>query len=117
ALEQAKAEAAAKQAAEEKLVAEAASAAATAPAGTGPSLDITPGVKSKVTNVDVVNRSIDRTQMTIGVEYDYSKDDAGAKASMGVDVLRQSEPGTADFFKAPTVEVGKSRRNFVLFPV
>jgi hypothetical protein len=116
ALEQAKAEAAAKKAAEEKRIAEAASAAP-AIAGTGPSMELTPGAKSKVTNVDVVNRSIDRTQMTIGVEYDYSRDDAGAKALMGVDVLRQAEPPTASFFKSPTVEVGKSRRNFVLFPV
>ena len=74
-------------------------------------------MKSKVTNVDVVNRSIDRTQMTIGVEYDYNKDDAGQKAAMSVDVLRQADTSSANFFKAPTVEVGKSRRNFVLFPV
>jgi hypothetical protein len=120
ALEQAKAEAAAKKAAQEKTIAEAALNAGPATAvaaGSAPSLDIASGVKSKVTNVDVVNRSIDRTQMTIGVEYDYNKDDAGAKASMGVDVLRQAEPQTANFFKGPTVEVGKSRRNFVLFPV
>jgi hypothetical protein len=55
--------------------------------------------------------------MTIGVEYDYNKDDAGPKAAMAVDVLRQGDPSTANFFKSPTVEVGKSRRNFVLFPV
>ena len=117
ALEQAKAEAAAKKAAQEKAMAEAASAAPIVGTDAGPSLDIARNVKSKVTNVDVVNRSIDRTQMTIGVEYDYNKDDAGAKASMGVDVLRQADPSTANFFKGPTVEVGKSRRNFVLFPV
>jgi membrane protein involved in colicin uptake len=118
ALAQSNAEAAAKKAAQEIAIADAASTSA-APIGssTGPSLEIAQGVKSKVTNVDVVNRSIDRTQMTIGVEYDYSKDDAGPKASMGVDVLRQTDPGAANFFKVPKVEVGKSRRNFVLFPV
>jgi hypothetical protein len=117
ALEQAKAEAAAKKAAQEKAMAEATSAAPVVGTDAGPSLEIARGVKSKVTNVDVVNRSIDRTQMTIGVEYDYNRDDAGTKASMGVDVLRKADPSTANFFKGPTFEVGKSRRNFVLFPV
>jgi hypothetical protein len=114
ALEQAKAEAAAKKASEEKALALAAGNA-TPPTGTGPSLEIA-NLKSKVTNVDIVNRSIDRSQMTIGVEYEY-KDNFGSKASMGVDVLRQSEPQVAGFFKGTAVEVGKSRRNFVLFPV
>lgn len=117
ALEQAKAETAAQKAADEKAIAEAASAEPLVGSEAGPSLDVAAGIRSKVTNVDVVNRSIDRTQMTIGVEYDYNKEDAGAKALMGVDVLRQADPSSANFFRGTTIEVGKSRRNFVLFPV
>ena len=73
-------------------------------------------LKSKVTNVDVVNRSLDRSRMTFGVEYEY-KDDFGPKAEIGLEVLRGNEPESRGFFESQPVEIGKSRRNFLLFPV
>lgn len=82
--------------------------AATAPLATG--------LKTKITNVDVVNRSLDRSQMTIGVEYDY-KDSLGTKPMLGVDVTKMNEPGATRYFQSAPAEIGKSRRNFVLFPI
>ena len=76
---------------------------------------ISPKVKTKVSNVDVVNRNMDRTEMTIAVEYQYSKDDAMPK--MGVDLASSEEPGAAAFFSSPPVDIGKGSRSFVMFPV
>jgi hypothetical protein len=79
--------------------------------------DITPdaSLKTKITNLDVVNRSLDRSQMTIGVEFEYK--DALQKPAVGVDVWREGEPDTRHYFAAQATEIGKSRRNFVLVPV
>src|SRR5436190_11075661 len=79
------------------------------------SYELTPGMKTKVTSVDVVSRSTDRTQMTFGVEFEYRDNLTGPL--MGLDVLRQAEPEVSRYFVSKQAEVGKSRRNFVLFPV
>jgi membrane protein involved in colicin uptake len=71
--------------------------------------------KTKVTNVDVVNRNLDRTEMTIAVEYQYAKADGPAR--MGVDVASTDDPGVADYFSCPPMDIGKGSRNFVMFPV
>ena len=84
-------------------------------AGADP-MAVTAGAKSKVTNVDVVNRSVDRTQMTIGVEFEY-KDDLGPKPMLGVQVARSGDPKVSEYFHSQPAEIGKSRRNFALFPV
>ena len=105
----AQAEAAAKRAAEQKPVA----VSTTTSSASKTPLVITKR-KSKITNVDVVNRSLDRSQMTIGVEYEYSKDDDQPK--MGVDLARTGE-GVSSYFAAPPVDLGKKSRNFALFPV
>ncbi len=73
-------------------------------------------LKTRITNVDVVNRSLDRTQMTIGVEFEY-KDNIGAKPMLGVDIIKTSEPSATRYFQSKPAEIGKSRRNFLLFPV
>lgn len=73
-------------------------------------------LKTKITNVDVVNRSLDRTRMTIGVEYDY-KDSLGPKPMLGVDVTKMDEPDASQYFESQPAEIAKSRRNFVLFPI
>jgi hypothetical protein len=80
------------------------------------SLEPTPGLKSKITNVDVVNRSMDRTQMTIGVEYEY-RDNIGPKPLLGVNIAKLNDPAGSRQFKSLPAEIGKSRRNFLLFPV
>ncbi len=71
--------------------------------------------KSKVTNIDVVNRNMDRTEMTIAVEYQYASDDGPVR--MGVDFASTSEPGISDYFSSPAVDIGKGSRNFVMLPV
>jgi hypothetical protein len=71
--------------------------------------------KTRITNVDVVNRSMDRTQMTFGVEFEYR--DQMSEPRLGIDVLRQSQPEVARHFSSRPSEIGKSRRNFALFPV
>jgi hypothetical protein len=36
---------------------------------------------------------------------------------MGVDVESTAEPGVSDYFSCPAMDIGKSSRNFVMFPV
>jgi hypothetical protein len=71
--------------------------------------------KTKVTNVDVVNRNMDRTEMTIAVEYQYAKEDGLPR--MGIDIASTEEPGASAFFTSPVVDLGRGNRNFVMFPV
>lgn len=73
------------------------------------------GLKSKITNVDVVNRSIDRSQITLGIEYEYN--DRLNKPLLGIEIVRSSEPQVSEFFKSSVEDIGKSRRGFLLFPV
>ncbi len=80
-----------------------------------PRIEIAQDKKTKVTNVDVVNRSLDRTQMTFGVELEYK--DQLTEPMVGVDVLREEDPGVTRFFVSHPTEIGKSRRNFALIPV
>ena len=112
ALAQAKAELEAKQLAAEKREAEVIVQSA---ASNGTSMEMATGIKTRVTNVDVVNRSIDRTQMTFGVEFEYR--DKLPDPLLGVDVVRQAEPDVSRFFASRPAEIGRSRRNFVLLPV
>ncbi len=94
-----------------------ASGAPARPSGQNPAMAaLATDLKTKITNVDVVNRSLDRTRMTIGVEYDY-KDSLGSKPMLGVDLTKMDEPMASDYFSSQPAEIGKSRRNFVLFPV
>jgi len=71
--------------------------------------------KTKVSNVDVVNRNIDRTEMTIAVEYKYAKEDGLPK--MGMELASSEEPEAATFFNSPVVDLGHGNRGFVMFPV
>ena len=79
-------------------------------------MELTPNMKTKITNVDVVNRSLDRSQMTIGVEFNY-RDRFGSNPKLGVDVYRNDDPRVSQFFQSNPTEIGRSRRNFMLFPV
>lgn len=118
ALAQTKAEEEARKLAEEKKQAEAlvqAAANASGAAGSMPSLEMAQGMKTKITNVDVVNRSMDRTSMTFGVEFEYK--DQISNPLVGVDVFRQADPGVGRYFLSKPSEIGRSRRNFALFPV
>lgn len=72
-------------------------------------------LKTRVTNVDVVNRSVDRTKMTIGVEFEYR--DKLDKPMLGVNLSRTGEAGVSSLFDVKPADIGRSRRNFVLFPV
>jgi len=65
--------------------------------------------------VDVVNRNMDRTEMTIAVEYQYNKEDAMPK--MGVDISSADEPGASEFFSSPAMDIGRGSRSFAMFPV
>jgi hypothetical protein len=80
-----------------------------------PALAISSRTRTKVTNVDVVNRNLDRTEMTIAVEYQYAREDGPAR--MGVDLASTDDPGVSDYFSCPAMEIGKGSRNFVMFPV
>ncbi len=106
------AEAEAQRLAEEKALAAKSEAAPATPA---PAPVLAANLKTKVTNVDVVNRSLDRSQMTIGVEFEYH--DSFSKPMMGVEISRLNDPEASRYFSAAPAEIGRSRRNFLLFPV
>lgn len=76
-------------------------------------IQIATHLKTKITNVDVVNRSFDRSQMTFGVEFDYK--DKLSKPNLGVSVTRLDQPEVGRFFNSSPLEIG--RRNFLLLPV
>jgi hypothetical protein len=109
-----KAEAQAKRMAEEKAKAPSPAQAQTT---THPVVVTASGrsLKTKITNVDIVNRSLDRTQMTIGVEFEYQ--DTLDKPLLGVKVARTGDPETADYFESTPLEIGRSKRNFALLPI
>jgi hypothetical protein len=73
-------------------------------------------LRTRVTHVDVVNRSLDGTQLTIGVEFEY-RDKIGPKPMLGVEVTRSDDPSASQYFHSQPVEIGRSRRNFLLFPI
>ena len=67
--------------------------------------------RTRITNVDVVNRSLDRSQMTIGIEFD-SKDKFNF---MGVNVEHSANPAVKNYFQCEPKEVG--RQKFALVQV
>jgi hypothetical protein len=58
---------------------------------------------------------MDRTEMTISVEYQYSKSDAMPR--MGVDLTSTDEPSASSYFSSPVADLGRGNRNLVMFPV
>jgi hypothetical protein len=116
--EKARADAEAKRIADERAKAEAAAIIAAVTPSTSfraPSFALSKTAKTKVSNLDVVHRSLDRSEMTIGVEYTYAASDG--LGTMGVDFASADDPAASTYFSSPTVEIGKSSRPFVLFPV
>lgn len=67
--------------------------------------------RTRITNIDVVNRSLDRSQMTIGIEFD-SKDKFNF---MGVKVEHSANPAVKNYFQCEPKEVG--RQKFALVQV
>lgn len=79
-------------------------------------IEIPPDIKSQVLNLDVVNRSLDRSEMTIGVEFDYN-DKFGSKPMLGVAVAKTGLAEASEYFTADPMEIKKSRKETVLVPV
>ncbi|HEY1172250.1 MAG TPA: hypothetical protein VGH19_12825 [Verrucomicrobiae bacterium] len=79
-------------------------------------IEIPPDIKSQVLNLDVVNRSLDRSEMTIGVEFDYN-DKFGSKPLLGVAVAKTGLAEASEYFTAEPMEIKKSRKETVLVPV
>ena len=72
-------------------------------------------MKTKVTNVDIVNRSLDRTSLTLGVEFDYK--DSFPRPYLGAEVTRTGEPQASSYFQTSLVEIKKSSQRLALFPI
>jgi hypothetical protein len=72
-------------------------------------------VRTHVTNFELVNRSLDRTETTIAVAFKYAKDDGPAR--VGVELTSTNEPDVSDYFSCPVMNIGKAARNVVMFPV
>ncbi len=53
--------------------------------------------------------------MTIGVEYQYSRDDG--LGNLGVDVSSSDDPDANGYFTSAVSAIGRSSRNFVLIPI
>jgi hypothetical protein len=79
-------------------------------------IEIPPDIKSQVLNLDVVNRSLDRSEMTIGVEFDYN-DKFGSKPLLGVAVAKTGMAEASEYFTAEPMELKRSRKETVLVPV
>ncbi len=79
-------------------------------------IEIPPDIKSQVSNLDVVNRSLDRSEMTIGVEFDYN-DKFGSKPLLGVAVAKTGMAEASEYFSAEPMEIKRSRKETVLVPV
>jgi membrane protein involved in colicin uptake len=71
--------------------------------------------RTKIVNVDIFSRTLDRTEMTISVDYDLSKEDGRPK--MGVDVVSTDDPSVSGYFSCPAVDIGRRSHNTILFPV
>jgi hypothetical protein len=67
-----------------------------------------------VSNIDIVSRSTDRSKLIVGVEFDMRKKAAN---TMGVQILREGPLDVGRYFTTAPQEIGRSRRNFLLFPV
>ena len=65
--------------------------------------------------MDVVNRSLDRSEMTIGVSYAYASDDG--PGAMGVDFASADDPAASSYFTSPIKEIGKTRSPDAFFSV
>ncbi len=94
-----------------RLKAEQEAQAAAAAAVAEPEPDSGKKSRTRITNVDVVNRSLDRSQMTIGIEFD-SKDKFNF---MGVNVEHSANPAVKNYFQCEPKEVG--RQKFALVQV
>ena len=79
-------------------------------------IEVPPDIKSQVLNLDVVNRSLDRSEMTIGVEFDYN-DKFGSKPLLGVAVAKTGMAEASEYFSAEPMEIKRSRKETVLVPV
>jgi hypothetical protein len=67
-------------------------------------------------NVDVVNRSQDRSQITLGIEFEY-KDNLGGRPQLGVAMYRAGELNANQYFDCPPAELGKAKKGMLLIPV
>lgn len=79
-------------------------------------IEVPADIKSQVLNLDVVNRSMDRSEMTIGVEFEYN-DKIGNKPMLGVAVAKTGTPEASEYFSADPMELKKSKKETVLVPV
>jgi hypothetical protein len=70
---------------------------------------------TKVSNIDIFSRSLDRSEMTISVDYDFARDDGSQR--MGVDMVSSEDPTVSGYFSCPAVDVGRSSHNSILFPI
>lgn len=72
-------------------------------------------LKTRITNVEIVNRSRDRSQMTLGIEFEL-KDKFDFKPLIGARIESTEVAGSEGFFEVAPIEVNK-RKKFVLLPV
>lgn len=61
--------------------------------------------RTHITNIDVVNRSLDRSQMTFGIEFDRRD----RFRYMGINVEHSSNPVTESYFDCQPKEVGRQK--------
>jgi hypothetical protein len=116
ALAEAKAKTESEAAARAKAEAESPVAATAAAAAPKPVFTIDPGLKSKIGNVDIINRSQDRSRATIEVEFEY-KDNIGSKPAIGISVARDGEPESVQYFDVTPVEFGRAKKASLMIPV
>ncbi len=72
-------------------------------------------LKTKITSIEVVKRSLDRKEMVLGVEFNYQ--DHLNLPLLGVMVGRADDPQSLKYFASNPVEIGRSSRSFSLLSV
>jgi hypothetical protein len=92
-----------------------ASVAQPAPAAVSSSFVLSSNFHTKISNVDIYSRNLDRSALTLSVDYDFAKEDG--KPKMGVDFVNTGDPSVSKCFSGPAMRVSRGRHNTVFLPV
>lgn len=85
------------------------------PAAGASSFMLSSNFHTKISNIDISSRNLDRSALTLSVDYDFAKEDG--KQKMGVDFVSAGDPAVSKYFTGPAVRVSRGRHNTVFLPV
>jgi len=86
-----------------------------APAAGASSFVLSSNFHTKISNVDIYSRNLERSALTLSVDYDFAKEDG--KPKMGVDFVSTSDPAVSKYFSGPAMRLSRGRHNTGYLPV